>query len=159
MGESFLCRFNPVVCWFLIGDAEFCSKAEEDFGCSRYGGVVGEVVEGEFGWSSLVFVEELGGKDDNDVLSFCFCCVGGESVLSDESCVVFLVFEEGVLVDGSEGVGVEFCYLLCVFGRRLLLCLLLCLLLGYRELDLSRESLRSSLLVSCLLYTSDAADE
>ena len=149
MGESFLCRFDPVVCWFLIGDAEFCSEAEEDFGCFWYGRVLGEVVEGELGWSSLVFVEELGGKDGKDVLSFCFCCVGGESVLSDESCVVFLVFEEGVLVDGSEGVGVEFCYLLYVFGRRLLLlCLLLCLLLGYRELGLSRESLRSPLLVS-----------
>ena len=29
MGESFLCRFDPVVCWFLIGDAEFCSEPEE----------------------------------------------------------------------------------------------------------------------------------
>ena len=149
MGESFLCRFDPVVCWFLIGDAEFCSEAEENFGRSWYGRVLGEIVEGELGWSSLVFVEELGGEDGKDVLSFRFCCVGGESVLSDESCVVFLVFEEGVLVDGSEGVGVDFHYLLCVFGRRLLLlCLLLCLLLGCRELDLSRESLRSSLLVS-----------
>ena len=112
MGESFLCRFDPVVCWFLIGDAEFCSEPEEIFGRLWYGCVVGEVVEGEFGRPSLVVVVELGGEYGKDVLSFCFCCVGGKAVLSDESCVVFLVFEEGVLVDCLDGVGVDFVYLL-----------------------------------------------
>ena len=111
MGESVLCCFDPIVCWFLIGDAEFCSKAEEIFGRFWYGRVLGEVVEGKFGWLLLVFVKEVGGEDGKDVLSFCFCCVGGEAVKLEEALVVFLVFEEGVLVDGLEGVGVDFDYL------------------------------------------------
>ena len=130
VGESFLCRFDPVVCWFLIGDAEFCSESEEIFGRLWYGCVVGEVVEGEFCWPSLVVVVKLGGEYGKDVLSFCFRCVCGEAVLLDKSRVVFLVFDEGVLVDGSDGVGVDVVYLLYVFGRRvlLLLCPLLCCL-------------------------------
>ena len=80
MCESVLCCFDPIVCWFLIGDAEFCSKAEKIFGRFWYGCVLGEVVEGKFGWSSLVFVKEVGGEDSKDVLSFCFCCVGGEAI-------------------------------------------------------------------------------
>ena len=106
-------------------------------------------MEGQFGRPLLVVVVELGGEYGEDVLSFRFCCVGGKSVLSDEACVVLFVFEEGVLIDGADGVLVDGIYLLEVPEWRLLLVFLLSrLLLEYRGVDLPRKSLRSSLLVS-----------